>query len=72
MGPAGQDNVTTLEADGGGSMVATDLKTIRGADVLVAGGSQLTLAALTSYTGGVGDATFLEAWAPVACSRCPR
>ena len=40
VGSAGQDSVTTLQADGGGFIVATDLKTIRGADVLVSGGSQ--------------------------------
>ena len=61
VGFAGQANVSTLEADGGGSIVATDLKSISGANVLVSAGSQLTLPALTSYTGGVGYATILEA-----------
>ena len=61
VGPTGQNSVTTLEADSGGVLLATDLSSISGVDVLVTGGSQQTFAALTSYVGGVGDATTLEA-----------
>ncbi len=60
-GLAGQDYVTTLEADGGGSITASDLSTISGADVEVSGGSQLVLGAVTGYAGAIGDATALEA-----------
>ena len=65
-GPTSQDHFTTLETAGGGSLTASDLATLTGVDVLASGGSQLTLGALKSYVGGVGDLTTIEASAPAA------
>ena len=72
VGSAGQDNDTTLEADGGGLHGGLRPDQHRRGRCGGLGGIQLTLAALTSYTGGVGDATSLEHRAPIACSRCPQ
>ena len=67
VGPAAQDNDTTLEADGGGTLTASDLATIGGADVVVEAsntGSLVSLPALktiTADTTNLGSLTEVEA-----------
>ncbi len=62
VGPAGQDYDTTLQADGGGTLTATDLNTIGGADVVVDAsgvGSLVSLPALATITGDTTHANSL-------------
>ena len=62
MGPAGQNSATTLQADGGGTLTASALTSIGGADVVVeasGGGSLVSLPALTTITADTTHANSL-------------